>query len=100
MIELSRITGFDWDIGNARKSEAKHGVSQLETEQVFMGERVLITEDIAHIGAESRFQALGETADGRRLHVSFTLRRDGTLIRVISARDMNRKERARYEAQA
>ncbi|HEV7412213.1 MAG TPA: BrnT family toxin, partial [Casimicrobiaceae bacterium] len=34
MIDLERIVGFDWDDGNARKSE-KHGVSQSEAEQIF-----------------------------------------------------------------
>jgi uncharacterized DUF497 family protein len=32
----------------------------------------------------------------RLLHVSFTLRANGTRIRVISARDMHRKERKVY----
>jgi uncharacterized protein len=31
------------------------------------------------------------------LHISFTLRQSGTWIRVISARDMHRKERVIYE---
>lgn len=35
-----------------------------------------------------RFGALGVTDEGRRLHITFTLRTAGTLIRVISARDM------------
>ncbi len=47
--------------------------------------------------AEPRFHGLGETSAGRRLHLTFTLRFDGTKIRVISARDMHRKERATYE---
>jgi len=47
--------------------------------------------------SEPRYHALGKTIDGRRLHISFTLRGDGKLIRVISARDMHRKERAHYE---
>jgi uncharacterized DUF497 family protein len=34
------------------------------------------------------------------LHISFTLRADGKLIRVISARTMHRKERSRYEQEA
>jgi hypothetical protein len=96
MIDLASIEGFDWDDGNARKSLDKHGVSQAEAEQVFAGEP-LLAEDIKHSEAEPRFQALGETSDGRRLHVTFTLRDNGSKLRVISARDMNRKERAKYE---
>jgi uncharacterized DUF497 family protein len=45
---------------------------------------------------EPRFHALGATNEGRLLHITFTLRRDDTLIRVISTRDMHRKERAVY----
>lgn len=97
MILPERIAGFEWDEGNSRKSAAKHGVSQAEAEQVFLNEPLLMTEDARHGGAEARFHALGRTETGRRLHVTFTLRERGTRIRVISARDMHRKERARYE---
>jgi uncharacterized DUF497 family protein len=96
MIDLAVTEGFDWDDGNARKSLHKHGISQAEAEQVFAGEP-LLAEDFGHSQAEVRFQALGETVEGRRLHVTFMLRSDGKKIRVISARDMNRKERAYYE---
>jgi len=95
MIDLAATEGFDWDNGNARKNLHKHGVSQAEAEQVFAGEP-LLAEDFGHSQAEVRFQALGETIEGRLLHVTFTLRGDGKKIRVISARDMNRKERAYY----
>ena len=93
MIDLAAIEGFDWDDGNARKSLDKHGVTQTEAEQVFAGEPLLV-EDLGHSQVEARFQALGETIEGRRLHVTFTLRGDGKKIRVISARDINGKERA------
>ena len=96
MIDLAATEGFDWDDGNGRKSLHKHGVTQAEAEQVFAGEP-LLAEDFGHSHAEVRFQALGETIEGRRLHVTFTLRGNGKKIRVISARDMNRKERAYYE---
>ena len=100
MIDLARIVGFDWDDGNSRKSIDKHAAAKAEAEQVFISERLVITDDVGHSVTEVRYQALGQTLAGRRLHVRFTLRRDGTLIRVISARDMNRKERARYEEEA
>jgi uncharacterized DUF497 family protein len=41
--------------------------------------------------------ALGKTDENRQLHITFTLRQAGQLIRVISARDMHKKERAIYE---
>lgn len=96
MIDLQRITGFNWDTGNARKNE-KHGVSTAEAEQVFFNVPLLLLEDAAHSQDEPRIHALGKTDDGRALHITFTLRQSDQLIRVISARDMHRKERTIYE---
>lgn len=96
MIDLSKMTGFNWDDGNARKNE-KHGVSTAEAEQVFFNAPLLLLEDVAHSQKEPRVHALGKADEGRMLHVTFTLRQTGSLIRVISARDMHRKERAIYE---
>ena len=96
MIDLNRITGFDWDDGNARKND-KHGVSQSETEEVFFRQPLLLLVDHQHAQQEPRFHALGQTREGRRLHITFTLRGGEALIRVISARDMHRKERTVYE---
>jgi uncharacterized DUF497 family protein len=96
MLDLIRVEGFDWDDGNARKSEAKHLVGQEEAEQIFFDEKLIVTPDIAHSASEERFHAFGRMSGGRLLHVTFTLRAKGRLIRVISARDMSAKERARY----
>jgi uncharacterized DUF497 family protein len=87
--------GFDWDVGNARKNE-KHGVSIAEVEQVFLNSPLILADDVKHSQQEPRFHALGRTDSDRWLHVAFTERGDGTLIRPISARDMNRKERPIY----
>jgi uncharacterized DUF497 family protein len=97
MIDLDKIKGFNWDAGNSRKSEEKHGVSMAEAEQVFFNTPLLILEDAAHSGQEIRIHALGQTDEGRALHITVTLRKEGTLIRVISARDMHRKERTIYD---
>ncbi len=94
---IDGVLGFNWDEGNFRKSAEKHGVSQSEAEEVFFNEPLLLLEDAKHSQTEARFHALGKTDDGRLLHITFTLRQSGTLIRVISARDMHRKERAVYE---
>ena len=96
MIDLPAIVGFGWDDGNPRKNE-KHGVSQSEAEEVFFDHPLLLLEDARHGGQELRYHALGKTHAGHWLHITFTLRGDGTLIRVISARDMHRKERSIYE---
>ena len=97
MIDWERVTGFDWDEGNARKSADKHDVSGAEAEQAFFSEPLLVVPDSRHSQQEPRLRALGETDEGRRLHITFTLRAAGTLIRVISARDMHRKERVLYD---
>ena len=96
MVDLSKITGFNWDDGNTRKNE-KQGVSMAEAEQIFFNSPLLLLEDAAHSQQEPRIHALGKTDDGRALHITFTLRQSALLIRVISARDMHRKERAIYD---
>ena len=96
MIDFSRIVGFDWDAGNITKSADKHGVGSREAEQVFLDRRLLVLVDEDHSTDEERFHAYGQSADGRLLLVSFTLRHNETAIRVISGRDMSRKERQRY----
>lgn len=96
MIDLGKITGFDWDDANLRKNE-KHGVSMAEAEQIFSNAPLLLLADEKHSQTESRHHALGRTDEGRVLHLTFTLRKAGSLIRVISARDMHRKERTIYD---
>ncbi|MDB5613931.1 MAG: hypothetical protein JWQ22_1584 [Devosia sp.] len=98
MIDLSQIVGFEWDAGNARKNQDKHSVSQSEAEQVFFNDPLLLLTDSRHSADEARYHALGQTEDGRLLLIAFTLREGDSLIRVISARDMNRRERSDYEA--
>jgi uncharacterized protein len=97
MLNWSLIVGFDWDDGNRQKSMDKHAVTTREAEEVFFNQPLLITEDLKHSKMEIRLQALGQSHLGRRLHIAFSLREDRTKIRVISAREMNRKERALYE---
>ena len=95
MLDLTTIEGFDWDEGNQRKSQEKNSVSQGEAEQVFFSTPLYIVEDVPHSQTEARFHALGTTEAGRLLHVTFTTR--ARKIRVISARDMHRKEQRIYE---
>jgi len=96
MIDLNKIGSFDWDEGNARKND-KHGVSMAEAEQIFFNDPLLLVADTKHSHAEQRYHALGKTDEGRTLHITFTLRKAGEKIRVISARDMHKKERTIYE---
>lgn len=94
-VNLKQFQGFDWDQGNRLKNWEKHGVLHTECEQIFFNEPILIGDDNKHSGEESRYFALGKTNEGRKLFLVFTSR--GKLIRVISAREMNRKERGFYE---
>lgn len=91
---LDRISGFEWDNGNQQKN-VKHGVAPAEAEQVFLNEPLIVLDDLKHSDTEQRFHALGQTSEGRLLHITFTIRT--SRIRVISVRDMHRKERAIYE---
>lgn len=97
MIDWAQVTGFDWDEGNSRKSVEKHDVRQPEAEEVFFNQPLLVLPDTKHSHEETRYHALGVTNDARLVHITFTLRGEGKLIRVISARDMHRKERIVYE---
>ena len=97
MIDWQKITGFEWNAGNERKNVEKHNVSQAEAEQLFFNEPLLTVLDGKHSNAEIRIHALGKSDEGRQLHVTFTLRENKTKIRVISARNMSRKERAYYD---
>jgi len=90
---LSHCTGFEWDDANAQKNWERHRVTPEEAEDIFFNEP-MVRGDIYHSQREKRFYALGRTARGRLLFVAFTIRRD--LIRVISVRDMNRREQDFY----
>jgi hypothetical protein len=95
MDRLLRCTGFEWDEGNREKNWIRHQVSVPECEQVFFNIPLLVAEDQRHAGIEPRYYVLGQTDAGRKLFVVVAVRRE--LIRVISARDMNRRERKEYE---
>jgi uncharacterized DUF497 family protein len=97
MINFSAVTGFDWDTSHARKSTEKQGVSQIEAEQVFFNPPLLVVTDVKHRRTEFRWHAFGATDAGRLLHITSTMHASDTLIRVISARAMSRKERTLYE---
>jgi len=94
---LTACVGFQWDAGNSEKSWLRHQVSRIEAEEVFFRDPLVAAEDREHSTDEERFFALGRTSTRRPLFVVFTLR--GALIRVISAREMTRKEREAYGIQ-
>ena len=91
---LSQCIGFDWDKGNIDKNLLKHKVSPAECEQIFFNHPLVAQDDIIHSRTEKRFYALGRTDSRRTLFIVFTVR--NSLIRIISARDMSRKEREAF----
>ena len=94
-MDLLYIEGFDWDDGNRHKSFIKHNVSNRECEEVFVNKPLLLKEDITHSNMEERWHAMGKADSDRRLFISYTIRNN--LIRIISARNMNKKEKNIYE---
>ena len=86
--------GFEWDDWNSSKNWEKHRVSQEEAESIFFHDPLLLRGDKSHSLKEQRYHALGETPAGRQLLIVFSVRRK--LIRVISARNLNRRESEAY----
>lgn len=92
---LQECIGFDWDQHNIGKNWDKHKVASIECEQIFFNQPLIVADDIGHSQTEKRFYALGKTDVERKLFIVFTLREK--LIRVISARDMSKKEKRSYD---
>lgn len=92
---FENVKGFDWDGANEDKNWDKHKVRNRETEEIFFNKPLIVNFDKQHSKKEIRFQVLGRTNENRELFVVFTVR--DNKIRVISARDMSKKERRVYE---
>jgi len=92
---LPQFKGFEWDEGNVAKNWQSHRVTPQEAEQVFFNRPLIVADDPKHSRTERRYFVLGQTDEDRALFVAFTVR--GGRIRVISARDMSRKERKVYQ---
>ncbi|MEK7501232.1 MAG: BrnT family toxin [Patescibacteria group bacterium] len=95
MLDNLNLEGFEWDEGNIDKNWLKHQVARDESMEVFFDDDKIIIDDIHHSKQEPRYIIIGKTKRGRILYVSFTIRHNN--IRVISARDINQKERTLYE---
>lgn len=92
---FEKIIGFEWDIGNKNKNFISHNVIDEECEEIFFDQNKKILKDVLHSGQEERCVVIGETKRRRLLFLVFTIRKN--LIRVISARDLNKKEKKLYE---
>lgn len=87
---------FDWDAGKATSNRRKHGVAFDEAITAFDDPYALLAPDPIHsTPREQRTWLIGE-GDSGVLVVVFTIR-EGEVVRIISARRANRRERRRYE---
>ncbi len=86
---------FEWDEDKADSNLRKHGVEFSEAMTVFADPLALTGYDPDHSDDEDRFITMGQSTEGRLLIVSHTDRDEK--IRIISAREANRRERKDYE---
>ena len=92
--KLIKCIGFQWDKANAEKNWLKHSVTPFECEQIFFNTPLIVADDEKHSQREDRYYALGKTDKDKLLFIVFIIRNNN--IRVISARNMNKKERQVY----
>ncbi len=97
MIRFKEPLEFEWDKGNIGKNK-KHNVEDNEAEEVFFDENKKAFKDHLHSGKEERFRIIGRTKNARVLFVVFTIRKGRA--RIISVRDINKKEVDLYEEKA
>lgn len=86
---------FEWDKGNSGKNK-KHGVLDEEAEEVFSDSNKAKYPDPKHSNTEPGYVLIGQTRNRRQLLIIYTIRKNR--IRIISARDLNKKKEGRlYE---
>jgi hypothetical protein len=88
---------FEWDDRKEAHNRRKHGVSFEEAQTVFFDEHALLIPDPDHSEQEERFILLGISGALRTLVVCHCYRRQGDVIRIISARRADRQERRQYD---
>ncbi len=86
---------FEWNPDKAEKNIRKHGISFDEAATVFSDPLSTTYDDPDHSHYESRYIITGVSSHGKLLFVSHT--ETGNTIRIISARQLTRKERKQYE---
>lgn len=94
-MKFKDLAGFDWNQANKRKNLIKHKVYYKECEEVFYNKPLDFFQDEKHSVKEKRLGVFGQTNKKRRLTIIFTVRNNK--VRVISARNQNKKERKQYE---
>ena len=86
---------FEWDGNKAEANLSKHGVSFDEAKTVFDDPLYIDFYDPDFSDEEDRYIIIGESQQRRLLIVSYTERNHK--IRLISAREVTKREREDYE---
>jgi uncharacterized DUF497 family protein len=92
-------TRFAWDEHKARANVLKHGL-EFEDAVLAFADPFAVTEQDRIEGGELRWQTLGVICGQLVVMVAHSVRNgdaDTEVIRIISARRADRKERRRYE---
>jgi uncharacterized DUF497 family protein len=97
-VEIPKPLLFEWDKANKTKILTRHKITVEECEEAFLSEDIFIQPDELHSGSEDRYILIGRTKQLRPLFMVFTIRNNS--VRVISARNMHRKEINFYEKKA
>ena len=91
---LPEFIEFIWDKSNKEKNRKSHKVEWWECEELFFNFPLYMSPDVKHSKYEERFFAFGHSNSNQLLTIVFAIRQEK--IRVISARDMNKRERHMY----
>jgi uncharacterized DUF497 family protein len=86
----------DWDARKEADNTRKHGVSFEEAAGVFSDEHALLLDDPGHSNEEERYILMGLSPRLRILVVVRAHHEPENVIRLISARRANKRERAVY----
>lgn len=92
---MSALT-FEWDHRKAAANLKKHGIAFEEAQSVFFDEQARLIDDPDHSEDEDRFVLLGLSSSLRLLLVCHCYRREGDVIRIISARKATARESKHY----
>lgn len=92
-----RVDLIIWKDKFVKKIETKHHVSINEVEEILYGKKKVYRVLKGDVKGEDIYLALGKTNSGRYLSIFFILKKDKHTVLPISARDMDNKERRRYE---
>ncbi len=90
-----KIAGFIWLEEIVDKLAAKHQVEPEEVEQVFSFQPRIKRMNRGHYRGEDVYRALGQTEEGRYLTIFFIHKLTDEAL-ILSARDMDDKERKSY----